>query len=98
VKKFGGNMVYRVGAALLDHAQPHKVLARTPGWIFGPGAGYETNGFMPNVVFPCGCLVRGDELWMYYGAADTCVCLARTRLSDVLEAVQEGGGSTGQCF
>jgi predicted GH43/DUF377 family glycosyl hydrolase len=92
VKKFGGNMVYRVGAALLHLQQPHKVLARTPGWIFGPDAPYETNGYMPNVVFPCGCLVRGDELWMYYGAADTSVCLARARLSDILEHLEENAG------
>ena len=98
VKKFGGNMVYRVGAALLDHREPHKMLGRTPGWIFGPSAGYETNGYMPNVVFPCGCLVRGDELWMYYGAADTSVCLARARLGDVIAQVQEVSGSAaGPC-
>ena len=89
VKEFGGNMVYRVGAALLDADNPHRVLARTPGWIFGPEADYETNGYMPNVVFPCGCLLRGDELWMYYGAADTSVCLAKASVSDVLDTLRE---------
>ena len=39
---------------------------------------------MPSVVFPTGTVVRGDELWMYYGAADSYVCLATARLSDVL--------------
>ena len=29
-------------------------------------------------------LLRGDELWMYYGAADSYVCLATARLDDVL--------------
>ncbi len=87
VKIFGGNMVYRAGLALLDNDQPHKVLARTPGWVFGPEAPYEVSGVMPNVVFPCGCLVRGDEMWMYYGAADTSVCLARAKLSEALAAV-----------
>jgi predicted GH43/DUF377 family glycosyl hydrolase len=32
---------------------------------------------MPKVVFPTGTLLRGDEIWMYYGAAHTCICLAK---------------------
>lgn len=89
VKQFGSNMVYRAGLALLDHQKPHHVLARSPGWAFGPEATYEVSGIMPNVVFPCGCLVRGDELWMYYGAADTCVCLAIAKLPTVIDALRE---------
>ncbi|MFO8007319.1 MAG: glycosidase [Candidatus Brocadiia bacterium] len=91
VKAFGSNMVYRVGLALLDEDEPHKVRARCPGWVFGPAADYEVSGFMPNVVFPCGCLLRGDDLWMYYGAADTSVCLAIAPLSEVLSALTAGG-------
>jgi len=41
-----------------------------------------------NVVFPTGLLLRGDELWMYYGAADTCVCLATAKLADVLATLE----------
>jgi predicted GH43/DUF377 family glycosyl hydrolase len=37
-----------------------------------------------NVVFPTGLIRRGDELWMYYGAADHCIALATARLDDVL--------------
>ena len=91
VKMFGGNMVYRAGLALLDAEEPHKVLARSPGWVFSPQASYETRGIMPNVVFPCGCLRRGDELWMYYGAADTCVCLATADLEEVLGTLRQEG-------
>ena len=90
VKAYGGQLVYRVGAALLDERKPHKLLARTADCIFQAEAPYETMGFVPNVVFPTGTLVRGDELWMYYGAADTCVCLAVAKLRDVLNTlVQE---------
>ena len=32
---------------------------------------YERTGDVPNVVFPCGALLRGEEVWMYYGAADS---------------------------
>lgn len=84
VKSYGGRLVYRAGAAMLDRDRPHKVIARSPDWVFQAEAPYELSGLVPNVVFPTGLLVRGDELWMYYGAADTHVCLAIAKLRDVL--------------
>lgn len=84
VKLYAGQMAYRVGAALLDREKPHKVIARSRRNIFKAGAIYEFSGLIPNVVFPTGLLLRGDELWMYYGAADTCVCLATAKLENVL--------------
>ncbi len=89
VKRFGSNSVYRAGMAVLEHEDVHHVVARTPGWVFGPEAPYETGGLMPNVVFPSGCLLRGDELWMYYGASDSCVCLATCKLSEALSLLRE---------
>jgi len=88
VKQFGGNLVYRAGLALLDLDRPHKVIARCRGWVFEPEMHYETSGVTPNVVFPSGCVVRGDEVWMYYGAADTCICLATAKLSELLAIVE----------
>jgi len=35
-------------------------------------------------VFPTGLLLQGDELWMYYGAADSCTCPATAKLDEVL--------------
>lgn len=88
VKQYGDKDVYRVGAALLDRARPHKVLARTPQCIFKPIERYEVSGLLSNVVFPTGLLLRGDELWMYYGAADACVALATAKLDDVLNVLE----------
>jgi len=84
VKGYGGHLVYRAGVALLDKDRPHKAIARSPNWIFQAEAPYELSGLTPNVVFPTGLLVRGDELWMYYGAADSCTCLATAKLDDIL--------------
>ena len=84
VKQYGGQLVYRTGVALLDTDVPHKLIARSPNNIFQAETAYEMSGFVPNVVFPSGLLRRGDELWMYYGAADTCVCLAIAKINDVL--------------
>jgi predicted GH43/DUF377 family glycosyl hydrolase len=87
VKAYGGQLVYRTGVALLEKDRPHKVVARSRNWIFQAEAPYEMSGLTPNVVFPTGLLIRGDELWMYYGAADTCVCLATAKLDEILAFV-----------
>jgi len=88
VKYYGSQMIYRMGLAELDLEKPHKALRRVPQWIFEPEAHYEVTGVMPNVVFPTGWLLRGDDLWMYYGAADTCVCLATAKLKDLIDIIQ----------
>ncbi len=87
VKAYGGHLVYRAGVALLDKYNPYKVVARCPDWVFQAEAPYEVSGLTPNVIFPTGILIRGDDLWMYYGAADTCICLATCRLDDLLSAM-----------
>ncbi len=89
-KAMGSRSVYRLGLALLDIDDPTKVIARTNDWIFAPDADFEQKGLMPGVVFTCGALVRGDELWMYYGAADTCVGLAVGSLSELLDFILSG--------
>jgi beta-1,4-mannooligosaccharide/beta-1,4-mannosyl-N-acetylglucosamine phosphorylase len=88
VKDMAGHPVYRLGLALLESDDPRKVLARTSQWVFGPCAEYEQRGLVPNVVFTCGAVPRGDEIWMYYGAADTAIGLAVAKTSDLLGFVR----------
>jgi len=88
VKSYGGGFIYRAGIALLKRDQPHKVLAKSRGWVFQALAPYEVSGLAPNTVFPTGLLVRDDTLWMYYGAADCSVCLATAPLKKILSLLQ----------
>ncbi len=76
--------VYRVGAALLDKGRPENVVARTLGYLLEPQTSYEKEGYVRNVVFPCGAIVREDEIYLYYGAADTYVCVATAPLKKLL--------------
>ncbi len=78
------NGVYRVGLALLDRKDPTKVIARSTGFIFEPKEVYEREGQISNVVFPCGAVVRHDELFIYYGGADSVVGLAKASIRDLL--------------
>jgi predicted GH43/DUF377 family glycosyl hydrolase len=44
-------------------------------------------GDTPNLVFHCGWIMDGDEIRMYYGAADTCIALATASLKEVLDCL-----------
>jgi predicted GH43/DUF377 family glycosyl hydrolase len=89
VKDTVAGEIYRVGLALLDLDEPTRVLRRLPSWVLAPLAPYERTGDVPNVVFPCGLLhdPDTDELRLYYGAADSSICLATANLRDVLDGL-----------
>ena len=88
-KDMANRPVYRLGLALLDRDDPRKVLARASEWVFAPETDYEQRGLVPNVVYTCGALLRGDEVWMYYGGADTVIALASASVRDLLDFVWE---------
>lgn len=77
---------YRVGAVLLDQSGV-RVLARTADPLFEPVEYYERVGEIPEVVFPCGAVVRDDTLFIYYGGADTVVGAASMPLTPLLKAL-----------
>ena len=86
VRVTAAGSIYRLGLALLDAEHPERLLARSSEWIFGPHTAYERTGDVPDVVFPCGWLLDddGDTVRLYYGAADTSICLAEASLSALL--------------
>ena len=89
VRETPAGCIYRLGLALLDREDPTRVINRSDRWIFGPQQPYETNGDVGNVVFPCGWILNGEELSLYYGAADSCIALASARLTEVLGFLEE---------
>jgi beta-1,4-mannooligosaccharide/beta-1,4-mannosyl-N-acetylglucosamine phosphorylase len=85
--------VYSMGAALLDLDEPWRVLARGRDHLLSPQVLYEQVGDVPNVVFPGAALADHelDRLSIYYGGADTVVCLAHGHLSEIVEFVLSSG-------
>lgn len=77
---------YRLGAVLLDTSGT-TVLSRTADAVFEPLERYEQEGEISNVVFSCGAVVRGDTVYLYYGAADKMVGVATASLSHIIEAL-----------
>lgn len=80
---------YCLGALLLDADDPTKVLARSAQPIMEPLMDYEKTGFFGNVVFSNGMIVAGDEITLYYGAADEVICGATLSIKEILHSLEE---------
>lgn len=78
---------YRLGAVLLDLKNPTIVLARTVDTILEPLEKYEVEGVIPRAVFSCGSVLRGDTLFIYYGGADTVLCVSKVSLKKLLNVL-----------
>ncbi|UOE50954.1 glycoside hydrolase family 130 protein [Mucilaginibacter sp. SMC90] len=75
---------YCLGAFLMDLNDPSKIIGRTKNPIMVPTEAYELSGFFGYVVFTNGHIVNGDQLTIYYGAADEFVCGAHFSLQEIL--------------
>lgn len=75
--------VYRLGVVWLDLEDPSRVLKLQEEPILEPEEEYERVGFVNNAIYTCGAAVLGDEVFVYYGAADTCLAVATVPLKDL---------------
>lgn len=82
--------VYSMGAAMLDLDEPWKVIARGARYLLSPQVEYEQVGDVPNVAFPCAALFDQPtgRLAVYYGGADTVVCLAHGYLQEIIDFIR----------
>ncbi len=86
VKMTVSGPIYRIGTVMLDIDDPSKIIARCDTPILSPRENYERIGDVNNVIFACGAIVEPDnEIKIYYGAADTCICVAAAKLDELIE-------------
>ncbi len=79
---------YKIGAMLLDIEDPSKVKYRSTHPILEPAAQYEMEGFKSGVVYTCGTALIDELLYVYYGAADSVLCAAFVKLSELIEGIK----------
>jgi predicted GH43/DUF377 family glycosyl hydrolase len=85
-KMTSGGPIYRAGVALLDLENPSRVIGRSAVPVLAPRMDYERIGDVNNVVFVSGAVVEPDgEVKVYYGAADTSICMATISLDELIE-------------
>lgn len=75
--------VYRQSLMLLDAEDPRRILRQHAEPVLEPQADYELHGDVPNVVFSCGHVVKGDTFFLYYGGADTVLAVATCPMADL---------------
>lgn len=83
------SFVYRGSVALLNLKNPSRVVSRIPYPILEPEEEYELNGDVNNVVFPEGAYINGGELFVYYGAADKYIALAKIGIDELLDELDK---------
>lgn len=87
VKMTASGPIYRLGAFLLALDDISNMLGRSEEPILSPREPYERIGDVNNVVFSCGAVVEDDgEIKVYYGAADTCICLAQCTVQEIIDS------------
>lgn len=79
---------YRVGAVLLDLKDPTIIKARTAIPLFEPEEEYERKGIVPNVVFPCGLVIKGQTAFMYYGGGDYVTGVATIKMTTLMRMLE----------
>ena len=80
-------MQYALGALLLDANDPSVVLARSRDPILAPEMPYEREGFFGGVVFTCGLVPQGDDVRIYYGAADGVTAVADLSVAEIMDGL-----------
>ena len=83
-QRVNSKYIYHATAALLDYENPSIELSRLKQPLFSPTMPYELKGQVNHVVFPTGTALFGDELYIYYGAADSRVAVASININKLV--------------
>lgn len=83
-----GSGAYNTQLALLDR-HTGKIVSRLSKPILTPEQEWELHGDVDNVVFVQGVHLNKDEIYLTYGAADSCVAAATTSMEACLKALRE---------
>jgi predicted GH43/DUF377 family glycosyl hydrolase len=75
---------YRLGVALLDKKNPEEIIYRRDDPILNPEKDHERFGDVPNVVYSCGHVTIDNQVLVYYGGADSVLCVATYDLAELL--------------
>jgi predicted GH43/DUF377 family glycosyl hydrolase len=86
---FYHSMNYKVGVMLLDLDDPTMILCRAKSPVLESLESYENNGFKPGIVYVSGAVIKNGTLFVYYGGADSYVCVATADLDQFLAELRQ---------
>jgi len=88
VQETSTGAIYHANAALLQLDKPENEIARLHFPIFSPTKQWEIEGEVNDVVFPTGQALFGDNLYVYYGAADRHIAVAKMSINELLRELR----------
>ena len=83
----GAMRKYSIGAVLLDKDDPSLVLGRSSDPLLS-SLDHEREGYVPNVVYSCGAMRVGDDIFLPYGVADSSVAFAFLSIKELLAGLR----------
>lgn len=83
------NKIYSAKAALLQLDHPEIEIARIEEPLFSPTKTWEKIGYSDDIVFPSGHALFGNDLYIYYGAADKHIAVAKLNFSELLKELKK---------
>jgi predicted GH43/DUF377 family glycosyl hydrolase len=84
VQEIPSGRIYHAQAALLQLEKPEIEITRMELPLFSPTKQWEIEGEVNDVVFPTGHALFGNDLYVYYGAADKHIAVAKLDLNELL--------------
>ena len=87
---------YCIGATLLDHDDPSRVIGQTSEPLLVP-TGKERFGYVPNVVYSCGGMIHKEFLVLPYAMSDSATSIAMINLDELLQTLgstRRGAGNS----
>ncbi len=79
---------YCLGAMMLDLDDPSRVIGRLPVPLLMPNEA-EREGYVPNVLYACGAMLKGDQLFISYAASDHHSALAMVDINELWIAMDK---------
>ncbi len=83
---------YKIGAMILDYKDPTKILYKSNFPIIVPDKNYENEGYKGGIVYTCGAVIKNKDIILYYGGADTVVCVASCNLKNFIQQIKDNNG------
>ncbi len=80
----GPMRTYAIGAMVLDLDDPTKVIGHLRHPLLAPTDG-EREGYVPNVVYTCGSIIHGDDVFIPFALADTSTSLAAVNTDTLID-------------
>ncbi len=78
---------YSISAILLDLEDPTKVIKSLKEPLLSPNEA-EREGYVPNVVYSCGSMIHGENLFIPYAMSDVTSGIATVNVKDLINSMK----------